>query len=364
MRCLRLRCRSPVTGEACPLVGRGMAVMTEKPLLVLGIETSCDETAAAVVRGGRELRSNVVASQMELHAIFGGVVPEIASRRHAELLSAVVDEAIQRAGIKFADLDAIAVTHGPGLIGSLLVGVSAAKAYAHALDIPIVGVNHIEGHVYANELDGVPLRAPAICLVASGGHTDVVHIQAPGVYQIMGWTRDDAAGEAFDKIGRLLGLPHPGGPAIDACASDGDPTAIDFPRVHFPDSLDFSFSGLKTAAVRLWEREGDRLRVQDCAASFQQAIVDVLVEHTFAAAAQTGAAEVLLAGGVAANSALRRDARAAAHEAGIPLRCPPPTLCTDNAAMIACAGHHLLRRHGPAGWELDVFSALPLAAHV
>ncbi len=338
--------------------------MANKRLLLIGIETSCDETAAAVVRDGREVRSNVVASQMGLHAIFGGVVPEIASRKHMELLGAVVDEAVKHAGIRFTDLDAIAVTHGPGLIGSLLVGVSAAKAYAYALRIPLVAVNHIEGHVYANELDGTPLRTPAICLVASGGHTDIVHIEAPGVYEIMGWTRDDAAGEAFDKIGRLLGLPHPGGPAIDACARDGHPSAIDFPRVHFPDSLDFSFSGLKTAAARLWEREEDRHGLADFAASFQQAIVEVLVQHTFAAARQVRAAEVLLAGGVAANSALRQAATAAAATAGVPLRYPHPALCTDNAAMIACAGHHVLRRSGPSGLAFDVFSALPLAAHV
>jgi N6-L-threonylcarbamoyladenine synthase len=338
--------------------------MANTPLLILGIETSCDETAAAVVREERQIGSNVVASQMELHAIFGGVVPEIASRKHAELLSAVVDEAIRRAGIRLGDLDAIAVTHGPGLIGSLLVGVSAAKAYACALGIPIVAVNHIEGHVCANELDSAPLRTPAVCLVASGGHTDVVHIEAPAAYRIMGWTRDDAAGEAFDKIGRLVGLPHPGGPAIDACAREGNPAAIDFPRVHFADSLDFSFSGLKTAAARLWEREGARLKLADFAASFQQAMVDVLVQHTFAAARQVGATEVLLAGGVAANSALRRAATSAAREAGIPLRCPPPALCTDNAAMIASAGVHVLRRDGPSSLDFDVFSALPLAAHV
>ncbi|MGD8238539.1 MAG: tRNA (adenosine(37)-N6)-threonylcarbamoyltransferase complex transferase subunit TsaD [Armatimonadota bacterium] len=338
--------------------------MATQPLPILGIETSCDETAAAVVCDGRERRSNVVASQMQLHASFGGVVPEIASRKHAELLTAVVAQAMEGAGVCFGDLGGIAVTHGPGLIGSLLVGVSGAKAYAYALGIPIVAVNHIEGHVYANELDGAPLRTPAVCLVASGGHTDVVHIEAQGVYRIMGWTRDDAAGEAFDKIGRLLGLPHPGGPAIDARARAGDATAIELPRVHFPDSFDFSFSGLKTAAARLWEREGGTLCVDDFAASFQQAIVDVLVEHTFAAARQIGAAEVLLAGGVAANTALRRAAGAAADEAGIPLRCPPPSLCTDNAAMIACAGHRVLHRHGPSGLDFDVFSALPLAAHV
>ncbi len=339
-------------------------MMAKNPILLMGIETSCDETAAAVVCDGRDLRANVVASQMELHAVFGGVVPEIASRKHVELLSAVVDEAIKQAGIALADLDAIAVTHGPGLIGSLLVGVSGAKAYACALDIPIVAVNHIEGHVYANELDGQPLRTPAICLVASGGHSDIVRIDAPGVYEIMGWTRDDAAGEAFDKVGRLLGLPHPGGPAVDARARDGDPTAVDFPRVHFPDSFDFSFSGLKTAVVRLWEREAGQLGVADCAASFQQAVVDVLVEHTFAAARECEAVEVLLAGGVAANSALRRVAQAAAEDAGIPLRYPPPILCTDNAAMIACAGHHVLQRRGPSELDFDVFSALPLAAHV
>ncbi|MFQ6132714.1 MAG: tRNA (adenosine(37)-N6)-threonylcarbamoyltransferase complex transferase subunit TsaD [Armatimonadota bacterium] len=335
-------------------------------MLTLGIETSCDETAAAVVRDGREVLSSVVASQADLHARFGGVVPEVASRRHMELICPVVEQALAEAEVGFEQADAIAVTQGPGLIGSLLVGMSAAKSYARALGKPLVAVNHVEGHVYANYLDGEGPVCPAVCLVASGGHSDIVLIQRPGSYKILGWTRDDAAGEALDKVARLLGLGWPGGPAIEACAQEGNAQAISFPRVSFPDSFDFSFSGPKTAVARLWETraEGGGPRVPDIAASFQAAVVEVLAEHTREAAKWAGAAELLLAGGVAANALLRERAAEAAAQLGIPFRCPPARLCTDNAAMIAAAGHHILRRRGPDRLDADTFSTLPLAEHI
>ncbi len=340
---------------------------------ILGIETSCDETAAAVVRASRDVLSNVVASQADLHAVFGGVVPEIASRRHAELASAVVEQACREAGIALADADVIAVTHGPGLIGSLLVGVSAAKGYAYGLRKPLVAVNHVEAHVYANSLPPGPgaeppsIDYPAVCLVASGGHSDVVLIRQPGTYQILGWTRDDAAGEALDKVARLLGLGWPGGPAIERAAERGDPKAFGFARVWLDDSFDFSFSGLKTAAARTWNAipEDERAhRVADLSASFQAAIVDALVSHTVAAARWAGATALLLSGGVAANRALRLQMATAATEIEASFHCPLPTLCTDNAAMVAAAGYHVLERRGPDGLDVDTFSSLPLADHI
>jgi N6-L-threonylcarbamoyladenine synthase len=340
---------------------------------VLGIETSCDETAAAIVRDGREVLSNVVASQADLHAVFGGVVPEVASRRHTELITGVVEQACRDAGVALPEVDAIAVTHGPGLVGSLLVGVSAAKGYAYALHKPLVAVNHIEAHVYANFLPaerGTPppeIRSPAVCLVASGGHSDIVLLQAPGSYRILGWTRDDAAGEALDKVARLLGLGWPGGPAMERAAAGGDPTACAFARVWLDNSFDFSFSGLKTAALRIWQsllpEERDR-HVADIAASFQAAVVEALVSHTVAAARGAGARMVLLSGGVAANRTLRREMAAAVAELGVPFHCPPPTLCTDNAAMVAAVGYHMLQRRGPDPLDVDTFSTLPLADHI
>jgi len=345
-------------------------------MLTLGIETSCDETAAAVVRDGRAVLSSVVASQADLHAQFGGVVPEVASRRHMELICPVVEQALSQAQAQLGQMDAIAVTQGPGLIGSLLVGMSAAKAYAYALRKPLVAVNHVEGHVYANYLNGGEMQCPAVCLVASGGHSDIVFIEQPGVYKILGWTRDDAAGEALDKVARLLGLGWPGGPAIEACAKEGDAHAFDLPRASFPGSFDFSFSGPKTAVARLWQAcrrsaelgapgEGPcRGAVADVAASFQEAVVDALVGHTRKAAAWAGARELLLAGGVASNALLRQRVAAAAAELGLPFRCPPTWLCTDNAAMIAAAGYHALQRRGPDSLDVDTFSALPLAQHI
>jgi N6-L-threonylcarbamoyladenine synthase len=335
--------------------------------LTLGIDTSCDDTAAAVVRGTSEMLSNVVSSQAGLHQLFGGVVPELASRKHLERMGPVVEEALRRAGIGFRDLDAVAVTHGPGLIGSLLVGVSAAKAYAYSLGIPLIGVNHLEAHVYANVLAGVELRTPAVCLVASGGHTDIVLVERLGAYRILGWTRDDAAGEAFDKVARVLGLPQPGGPSIERAAGSGRPDAIDFPRARFEDSWDFSFSGLKTAVARLWAKveEGSlQYRVEDVAASFQAAVVEVLADHTGGAAASVRARQLLLAGGVAANTMLRQEMRKRSEALGLPLHYPPLSLCTDNAAMVACAGRHLLLRGPASSLGLDTFSALPLGDHV
>ncbi len=341
--------------------------------LTLGIETSCDETAAAVLRGGREVRSTVVASQEELHARFGGVVPEVASRRHTEVITIVVDEALSRAGVNWSDLELLAVTQGPGLIGSLLVGVSAAKAYAIGRGLPLIGVNHLEGHVMANfvhcpgEQPAAEELMPSLCLIASGGHTDLVLISALGEYQILGWTRDDAAGEALDKGARVMGLGYPGGPAIDRAACEGNPAAVDFPRPLIEGSLDFSFSGLKTALIRHVQTHGVSSTaggVADVAASFQQAIVDTLVRNTRQAAEQYHVRQILMAGGVAANSCLRAEMSHLEQVLGVPVRYPPPWLCTDNAAMIAAAGHFAAFRNGPSSLDMDTYSALPLAEHV
>jgi N6-L-threonylcarbamoyladenine synthase len=344
--------------------------------LILAIETSCDETAAAVLRGGREVLSNVVASQEALHARFGGVVPEVASRRHAESITQVTAQALECAGVAWPDLCGIAVTHGPGLIGSLLVGVAAAKGYSLATGLPLVGVNHIEAHLMANFVrlpegtsEPAPEDYPCVCLIVSGGHSDIVRVTEPGDYRILGWTRDDAAGEALDKAARLLGLGYPGGPAIDRAAREGDAEAVAFPRPVLPDSLDFSFSGLKTALVRAVGKQGAAAeltpqRVADLAASYQEAVVDTLVRNTTAAAREHGARQVLLAGGVAANSRLRAKMAVWGREAGMRVSFPPLSLCTDNAAMVGAAGFHHARRRGWDGLDLDVFSAMPLADHV
>jgi N6-L-threonylcarbamoyladenine synthase len=320
---------------------------------VLGIETSCDETSAAVVVNGRKLLSNVVASQMEEHARFGGVVPELASRRHVEQILPVIRRALDEARLDWSDIDAIAVTNRPGLLGALLVGVSAAKALAMALKKPIVGVHHIEAHLYANWLSpsapaggGSVADFPAVALVVSGGHTDLFHLKGHGDYTLLGRTRDDAAGEAFDKGARLLGLGYPGGPAVQKAAEGGDPKAVAFPRAYLPGTHEFSFSGLKTA-VRYALEKPDLPPVTDLAASFQEAIVDVLVRKTLIAARELGVERVLLAGGVSANARLREKMAAACEKESLALFFPPPALCTDNAAMIACAGHWNLLTRGP-----------------
>ncbi len=354
-----------------------MAVSLRPNDLILGVETSCDETAAAIVRGGREVLANVVASQDELHAQFGGVVPEVASRRHSEIITAIVGEALQRAPVTWADLAGIAVTNGPGLVGSLIVGVSAAKGYALATGLPLLGVNHIEAHLFANYLQepgGTPAASdellPTICLIASGGHSDIVLVRELGDYQIVGWTRDDAAGEALDKAARVLGLGYPGGPAIDRAARNGDPGAVQFPRPVVSGSLDFSFSGLKTAMVRAFKEAGledaerDEAMIADLAASYQEAVADTLVRNTTRAAGEFGARQVMLAGGVAANSRLRAKMSAWSEDSGVPVAFPPIRLCTDNAAMVAGAGYFRACRHGWDGLDIEVFSAMSLAEHI
>ncbi|MGB4592359.1 MAG: tRNA (adenosine(37)-N6)-threonylcarbamoyltransferase complex transferase subunit TsaD [Coriobacteriia bacterium] len=332
--------------------------------LLLAIETSCDETAAAVMRGGSELLSSVVATQVDFHARFGGVVPEIASRKHTEAIVGVVDEALERAGVALGDLDAIAVTYGPGLIGALVVGVAYAKGLSFGTGLPLVGVNHLEGHIFANRLADPELEPPLVALVVSGGHTSLIHVPAWGEYRTMGSTLDDAAGEAFDKVAKLLGLGYPGGPAISKLAESGDPGAIAFPRamLHSGD-YDFSLSGLKTAVITYVRKEkeaGREIDLPDLAASFQRAVIDVQVAKTLRAAEETGVHSVCLAGGVAANAALRSALGGALGARGIHLSVPPFELCTDNAAMIAAAGHHRLVRGHFLGLDAEATASLPL----
>jgi len=329
-------------------------------ITILGIETSCDETAASVVRDGREVLSDVISSQVELHAKFGGVVPEIASRKHVELINPIIQEAMDRACVAFDELDAVAVTNRPGLLGALLIGVSAAKSLSAALDIPLIGIHHLEGHIYANFLTRPSLQFPFLCLIVSGGHSDLVLAKDHGEYQMLGRTRDDAAGEAFDKSARVLGLGYPGGPIIDRLARDGNPEAVHFPRAKLDDTLDFSFSGLKTAVIRFYREKGREFRIEDLAASFQAAVVDMLVNTTMKAIERTGVQRLALAGGVAANSALQAKMRDECEARGIELSYPPPRLCTDNAAMIACAGYYNLVRGRTDGLDLETIASQPL----
>ena len=345
-----------------PGVGLAPSAVDERTV-VLGIETSCDETSAAVVLGGNDVLSNVVSSQIDLHAKFGGVVPEIASRAHLDLIIPVVDQAIREAGIDASRIDAVAATVGPGLIGALLVGVSAGKSLAQAWDVPFVGVNHHEAHLHAAFLEDDSLRFPLVVLLVSGGHTMLIEMTARGHYRLLGRTIDDAAGEAFDKVARFMGLGYPGGPVIDRLAATGDPTAINFPRAMLTregtnDGPDFSFSGLKTAVVNHVRAHPD-VDVADVAASFQAAVVDVLVTKARRAAAAAGAHGLVLAGGVAANSLLRAEIQRVANEDGLHAFLPSMALCTDNAAMIAATGWHLLGTHGAT--SLDVGATPNLA---
>jgi N6-L-threonylcarbamoyladenine synthase len=325
---------------------------------ILGIETSCDETAAAVVVGGRTVRSSVVSSQVDLHARFGGVVPEVASRAHVELIGPVIAEALGEAATEAGDLAAVAACRGPGLAGALLVGVSAAKALALVTGVPYVGVNHLEAHLYAAWLEDPDLEPPLAVLIVSGGHTLLVVVEDHGRYRVVGQTVDDAAGEAFDKVARHLGLGYPGGPAIDRLARRGDPDAIPFPRA-MPGEPDFSFAGLKTAVVNYWRRHPDA-PVADVAASFQAAVVDQLVEKLAGAADEAQAPTLVVGGGVAANAALRRRVRALAEASGRRALLPAPALCTDNAAMIAAAAWWRLQADGPTPLDDGVEPTLGL----
>lgn len=330
--------------------------------LILGIESSCDETAAAVVGDGREVLSNVINTQIEVHKLYGGVVPEIASRKHIETIDAVVDEALRKAGVTLDDIEAIAVTNGPGLVGALLVGVSCAKALAYGRKKPLVGVHHIKGHIMANFLAHKDLKPPFVCLVASGGHSHIVRVNDYTDFEIIARTRDDAAGEAYDKVARVLGLGYPGGPKIDNLAKEGNGDAILFPRVKM-ENLDFSFSGVKTAVINYthkMEQNGEEYNKADVAASFQEAVTDVLCEHTIEAAKMCDSKIITIAGGVASNSRLREKMSQMAKKDGIDVLYPPPVLCTDNAAMIACAGFYAYEAGERADMTLNAVASMQL----
>ena len=322
-------------------------------MLILGIETTCDETAAALVEDGRRVFSNVIASQTELHAPFGGVVPEIAARKHIEIIGYIVDSALSKAGLTLSDVDGYAVSNGPGLAGALLVGLNYAKGLSYAKNKPLVGVHHIQGHVCANYLES-GLEPPFLSLVVSGGHTVILSVEAYDVYKTVGTTRDDAAGEAFDKIARILGLPYPGGPQIDKLSKEGRGDAYHFPRAKV-DGFDFSFSGLKTAVMQLVQKSGDAVDIVNIAASFQQAVVDVLVQKTLLSCKQLGYKQVALAGGVACNSGLRDGMKVACEAEGLELYMPSPIFCTDNAAMIAARGYYRLQDGVGDGLSLNAY---------
>lgn len=330
--------------------------------LTLGIETSCDETAVSVVAEGREILSNIISSQISIHTEFGGVVPEIASRRHLENINGVIEAALRDAGVTVHDIDLIGVTCGPGLVGALLVGVAAAKSIAFTCDIPLVGVNHMHGHIAANYLEHPELEPPFMALVVSGGHTNIVNVTDYNRCETLGGTRDDAAGEAFDKVARVIGLGYPGGPKIDRAAIEGDPEAVYFKRVYLePGSYDFSFSGLKTQALNYINSErqaGRELNVNDIAAGFQEAVVEVIADKAVRAAVEFGQDRIVMAGGVASNSRLRELMAVKGAEHGVEILRPSPILCTDNGAMIAAAAYYAYRAGERAGFDLDAYPAL------
>ncbi|QDW73142.1 tRNA (adenosine(37)-N6)-threonylcarbamoyltransferase complex transferase subunit TsaD [Lachnospiraceae bacterium KGMB03038] len=335
-----------------------------KDNLILAIESSCDETAAAVVKNGREVLSNVISSQIDLHTLYGGVVPEIASRKHIERINQMIEEALRTAETTLDQITAVAVTYGPGLVGALLVGVAEAKAIAYAAGKPLVGVHHIEGHIAANFIEHKELEPPFLSLVVSGGHTHLVRVEDYGAFTILGRTRDDAAGEAFDKVARAIGLGYPGGPKIDKVSKEGDSDAISFPRAHVEDApYDFSFSGLKSAVLNYingCRMKGQTFRQADVAASFQKAVTDVLVENAMRAVEEYHADKFAIAGGVAANSALRQAMKEACEQRNVKLYYPSPVYCTDNAAMIGAAGYYEYQKGTRHGWDLNAVPNLKL----
>ena len=340
----------------------------KKDIYILAIESSCDETAASVVKNGRELLSNIISSQIDLHTLYGGVVPEIASRKHIEKINQVIEQALAEAGMTLKEVDAIAVTYGPGLVGALLVGVSAAKALAFAAQKPLIGVHHIEGHISANFIENKELEPPFVCLVVSGGHSHLVVVKDYGEYEIIGRTRDDAAGEAFDKVARAIGLGYPGGPKIDKLSKEGNPDAIHFPRAKVEDNAyDFSFSGLKSAVLNYLnscQMKGETVNRADVAASFQKAVIDVLVEHGIHAVQQYGLNKFAIAGGVASNSSLRAAFEKECTKRNIAFYHPSPIFCTDNAAMIGVAGYYEYLKGVRHGYDLNAVPNLRLGERI
>lgn len=340
----------------------------KKDILILGIESSCDETAAAVVKNGREVLSNIISSQIAIHTQYGGVVPEIASRKHVENINGVIERALAQADVTLDDIDAIAVTYGPGLIGALLVGVAEAKAIAYAKSKPLVGVHHIEGHVCANYIQNKDLEPPFLCMIVSGGHTHLVKVSDYGKYEIIGRTRDDAAGEAFDKVARAIGLGYPGGPKVDKLSKEGNDHAIDFPKAKIEGApYDFSFSGVKSAVlnyINMHEMKGEKINAADVAASFQRSVVEAIVDRTVHAAKEFGLKKVALAGGVASNSCLRQTMKEECEKNGLGIYYPSPILCTDNAAMIACAGYYEYINGTRHGLDLNAVANLKIGSRI
>lgn len=340
----------------------------DRDILILAIETSCDETAAAVVKNGRQVLANIVSSQVDLHRKFGGVVPEIASRKHLEYINPVIEQALATAGVDWSELDAVAATYGPGLVGALLVGLSAAKALAYVLDKPFIGINHIVGHIYANFISHQRITSPVVCLTVSGGHTDLLFFEELGAYRILGSTRDDAAGEAFDKTARLLDIGYPGGPAIEKASKDGKATAINFPRPFLnDDTYDFSFSGLKTAVINYLhhkKQKGEGIIVADVAASFQQAVIDMLIAKILKAVQEFPVKSVILSGGVAANKTLKQQLTEKLARYSLPLYTPDLSLCTDNAAMIGSVAYYRYQQGRFSPLSLNARANLKLGEEV